>query len=276
MQLYSGSLYTLGIWDGHDSGAALLSDDRIIFAANEERFTKRKLEINFPFNAIAAALKFAEIKPTDVQHVAFTTTEFTKTLERVFPYMKEYYYNFRRRKIPRPRFEDARHRLKYSMTTTGVLPLCNQISSSVISKRLNGMGFSGYKLHVVDHHTAHAATAAFTAPFKNSLVITLDGLGDGLSGSVSTLRNGKLERHIAIGARDSIGIFFEQATNIIGMRELEDEGKVMAMADYSYPFQFEENKLQNFFSVTGTTIKARYSPGRQFGMLQGIAWQMPR
>ncbi|MDE1868404.1 MAG: hypothetical protein KGH60_00325 [Candidatus Micrarchaeota archaeon] len=269
-------MYTLGIWDGHDAGAALISDDRIIFAANEERFTKRKLEINFPFNSISAALKFAEIKPSDVQHIAFTTTEFTKTLERVFPYMKEYYYNFRRRKIPRPRFEDMRHILKYSMTTTGVLPLCNQLSSSVVNKNLSSMGFSGYKLHIVDHHTAHAATAAFTAPFKSSLVITLDGLGDGLSGSVSTLHNGKLERHLAIGAKDSIGIFFEQATNIIGMRELEDEGKVMAMADYSYPFQFEENKLQHFFSVTGTTIKAKYSPGRQFEMLQSIAWQMPR
>ncbi len=94
------------------------------------------------------------------------------------------------------------------------------------------MGFDKFKLHVVEHHTAHAATAAFTAPFKNSLVITLDGLGDGLSGSVSTLKNGKLERHMAISARDSLGIFFEQVTNIVGMRELEDEGKVMAMADY--------------------------------------------
>ena len=76
---------------------------------------------------------------------------------------------------------------------------------------------------------------AFTAPSKDSLVITLDGLGDGLSGSVSTFENGKLERHIAIPARHSLGIMFEQVTNIVGMRELEDEGKVMAMADYSYP-----------------------------------------
>ena len=41
-------MYVLGIWDGHDSGAALVSDDEVLFAANEERFTKRKLEINFP------------------------------------------------------------------------------------------------------------------------------------------------------------------------------------------------------------------------------------
>ncbi|MGD0728680.1 MAG: carbamoyltransferase C-terminal domain-containing protein [Candidatus Micrarchaeaceae archaeon] len=266
----------LGVWDGHDAGAALVKDKQIIFAANEERFTKRKLEVDFPYHSIHAALTYAKIKPGDIEHIAFTTTEFTKTLERVFPGMKESYYQFRRRKMLKPRFESARHNLKYTLTTIGILPLCNTVSSSIVSGKLKKAGFNNFKLHVVEHHTAHAATAAFTAPFKNSLVITLDGLGDGLSGSVSTLKNGKLERHMAIGARDSIGIFFEQVTNIVGMRELEDEGKVMAMADYSYPFDFEENKFKDFFTVSGTQITAKYSPVKQFSLLQRMAWQMPR
>ncbi|MGC8652070.1 MAG: carbamoyltransferase C-terminal domain-containing protein [Candidatus Micrarchaeia archaeon] len=269
-------MYILGVWDGHDSGAALIDDKRIIYAANEERFTKRKLEVNFPFNAINAALRFAGLKPADIGHVAFTTTELTKTLERIMPYSKEYYYQFRRRKILKPRFEDERHKLKYTLTRFGVLPLCNSISSYIIGKALRHMGFKDFKLHVVEHHVAHAATAAFTAPFKNPLVITVDGLGDGLSGSISTLRNGKLERHKTLKATDSIGIFYEQVTNIVGMRELEDEGKVMAMADYSYPFDFNDNKLKNFFEVHGTSIKAKYSPLKQFVLLQRIAWQTPR
>lgn len=266
----------LGIWDGHDSGAALVSDKQIIYAANEERFTKRKLEINFPYHSIKAALDYAGIKTHDVEHIAFTTTEFTKTLERIFPSMKENYYQFRRRKMLRPSFENARHNLKYGLTSIGITPLAGTISSSIVSGKLRGMGFDKFKLHVVNHHTAHAATAAFTAQFKRSLVITLDGLGDGLSGSVSTLHNGKLERHMAIGARDSVGIFFEQVTNIIGMRELEDEGKVMAMADYSYPFDFDDNVLKDFFNVSGTQIHAKYGPVKQFNLLQRIAWQMPR
>lgn len=269
-------MYTLGIWDGHDSGAALLDDDKIVYAANEERFTKRKLEMKFPYNAIRACLDYAEIKPTDVEHVAFTTTEFTKTLERVFPSMKESYYLFRRRKILKPRFENFRHNLKYTLTGVGILPLCNTISRSIISKQLRHMGFRGFELHTVEHHTAHAATAAFTSQFKRALVITLDGLGDGLSGSVSILENGKLERRLAIPASDSLGIFFEQVTNIIGMRELEDEGKVMAMADYSYPFDFDSNRLKDMFKVEGTIISAKHNARKQFGMLQRIGWQMPR
>ena len=138
------------------------------------------------------------------------------------------------------------------------------------------MGFKNYKLHMVDHHTAHAATAAFTSGQKRALVLTLDGLGDGLSGSASILSNGKLERVMAIGARDSIGIFYEQVTNIMGMRELEDEGKIMAMADYSFPFPFEKNRFKDFFDLTGTQLRARYSPARQYDMISRIAWQMPR
>ncbi|MDE1810744.1 MAG: hypothetical protein KGH66_01750 [Candidatus Micrarchaeota archaeon] len=269
-------MYVLGIWDGHDSGAALIDGDRIVYAANEERFTKRKLELKFPYNAVRAALAYEKISPKDVEHIAFTTTELTKTLERIFPQMKESYYSMRRRKGMKPMFENARHNLKYRMTSIGVLPSNNFVSKGVVSGQLRSMGFEDFKLHVVDHHTAHAATAAFTAPFDKQLVITLDGVGDGLSGSISLLEDKKLERQLAIKARDSVGIFYEQVTNIVGMRELEDEGKVMAMADYSYPFPYEENKLANFFSVVGTTINAKYSPTRQFEMLQRIAWQMPR
>jgi carbamoyltransferase len=269
-------LYVLGVWDGHDAGAALVSNTDIVYAANEERFTKRKLDINFPYNSITAALDYAKIKPNEIEHVAFTTTEFTKTLERVFPSMKENYYRFRRRKMLKPRFENARHNLKYTLTGIGVLPLCNEISSNIVAGKLRHMGLRNFRLHVVDHHAAHAATAAFTAPFSKSLVITLDGLGDGLSGSVSVLQNNELKREMAIGARDSIGIFFEQVTNIVGMRELEDEGKVMAMADYSYPFEFEDNRFKDFFTVSGTRIQARYGPVKQFELLQRIAWQMPR
>ena len=269
-------MYVLGLWDGHDAGAALLEDGNIVYAANEERFTKRKLEMKFPYHSIKAALDYAQIKPTDIENVTYTTTEFTKTLERIYPRMKERYYLFRRRKMPKPRFEGFMHNLKYSMTGIGILPFCNSISSSIISRQLRHMGFRNFKLRVVEHHTAHAATAAFTSGFKKCLVITLDGLGDGLSGSVSTFGNGKLERHISIPARDSLGIFFEQVTNIIGMRELEDEGKVMAMADYSYPFDFESNKLKDMFKVEGTIISAKYGARKQFAKLQSIGWQMPR
>jgi carbamoyltransferase len=271
-------MYTIGVWDGHDSGAVLLKDGEIAYAANEERFTKRKLEINFPSNAISAAIRNAGIKPTDIERAAFTTTEFSKTIERVFPIIKENYYQFRRRKMLKPGPFDIKHNhwLKYAMTSIGPLPGCVAVSRASIAKNLMKSGIGNIKIDTVEHHTAHAATAAFTSGFDRALVITLDGVGDGLCGSVSTFENKKLERRLSINARDSLGMFFEQVTNIVGMRELEDEGKVMAMACYSYPFQQEENKLHGFYDVTGTRIRARYGWHKQYRMLENIAWSMPR
>ena len=269
-------MYVLGLWDGHDAGAALIRDGEILYAANEERFTKRKLETRFPYHSIMAALNHAKVKPHEIEHVSFSTTEFTKTMDRVLPFVKENYYNFRRRKMLKPRLENLRHQLKYSITNIGILPLCGAVSSAVMRRQLSHMGFKDYRLHIVEHHTAHAATAAFTSPYGKSLVITTDGLGDGLSASASTFEDGKLNRHVGIKARDSLGIFYEQATNIIGMREMEDEGKLMAMADYSYPFEFGDNILKEFMTATGTIIRARYGPLKQFEMLQRIAWKTPR
>ncbi len=269
-------MYVLGLWDGHDSGAALLEGDKILFAANEERYTKRKLEVRFPYNSISEALRFAGLKPSDIEVVSFPTTELTKTISRVFPWQKDSYYMFRRRKTAKPRFESLMHYTKYAMTSIGPLPLCGFVSKAAVRAELRRMGFSNFKLHTVDHHAAHAATAAFTSGMNRSLVITLDGLGDGLSGSVSTFRKGRLRRERTISARNSLGVFFEQVTNIIGMRELEDEGKVMAMADYSFPFPFSKNKLGDFFTVNGTDIKAKYGMISQYDMLARIAWQTPR
>ncbi|MGC8479437.1 MAG: carbamoyltransferase C-terminal domain-containing protein [Candidatus Micrarchaeia archaeon] len=269
-------MYILGIWDGHDSGAALIKDNKILYAANEERFTKRKLEIKFPYNSIRAALNFAKISPKDVKTIAFPTLELTKTISRIFPAQKEYYYKFRRRKMQKPNFENLMHYQKYAMTSIGVLPLCSTISKYEVSKSLKTMGFSDFKLYAIDHHEAHAATAAFTSGFKKQLIVTLDGVGDGKCSSISTYENNTITKEHEISARNSIGIFYEQITNILGMRELEDEGKIMAMADYSYPFSFKDNKLKTLFEVNGIDIKAKYGPIKQYKVLSKIAWNTPR
>ena len=268
-------MYILGVWDGHDAGAALIDQHKIIFAANEERYTRRKLEVGFPRNAIQAALSFSGVNPTEITDVAFATTDISKTMERIFPRIKENYYSFRRRKS-KPAFEHLRHRLKYNITTTGNLPGTRTISSYMIRKQLHAVGIKKFKLHVIDHHNAHMASASMTSGMNKQMTITMDGLGDGYSASVNVITNGKIEERIRIGAKDSLGVFFEQATNIIGMRELEDEGKLMAMADYSYPFDMNENRFKDFFIVEGARIRSRYSPGRQYQLLRDAAWSMPR
>src|SRR5687767_5869239 len=79
----------LGIWDGHDAGAALLRDGRLHFAVNEERLTRRKLEVSFPARSIAACLSHCALDPEQVHAVAASTSDPAKTIGRLWPGSKE-------------------------------------------------------------------------------------------------------------------------------------------------------------------------------------------
>lgn len=270
-------MYILGIWDGHDAGACIVEDGVIKVAINEERLTRRKLDVGFPKNSITVCLNFLKLRPSDIKVIATTTTDFSKTLTRVFPSLKERYYLFRRRKIEKPRFARFQHFLKYNLTQYGnVYGLCKIVSSYFIKKELEKNGFNNFKLYFVDHHLAHAASACFTSGMKKNLCITLDGVGDKLSGTVNIFENNEIKRISTISAKDSIGIFFEQVTNLIGFRELEDEGKVMSMADYSYPIEDEKNKFMSFFSVEDMKIKAKYSTSKSYKLIDKVIWNHPR
>src|SRR5262245_62586564 len=112
-------------------------------------------------------------------------------------------------------------------------PVSSAVSSIVLKRQIARQGFTRARLEIVDHHVAHAAAAAWTSGFDRCAVLTIDGLGDGLSATISTFANGQLNRIAASSAPHSIGVFFEHVTTLLNMRELEDEGKVMALADYA-------------------------------------------
>ena len=268
-------MYILGIWDGHDSGAALIEDNRILFAINEERLTRRKLEIRFPENAIQACLDFAHLAPRDIKHIAVSTADFSKTLARIFPRTKEEYYLIRRRKKAPGFLSTVKKRAKYRLTEFGPSPLTKRLSEMVLKKTLDSAGFSDYRLCLIEHHLCHSASAAFCSGFDRALVLTVDGIGDALSGTVSTLHEGRLERIAELSGRHSLGIFFEHVTNLLNMRELEDEGKVMALANYAYPIPDQENPLLDLVHVEGLQVRCKYESLAMYDALKKILWKYP-
>jgi carbamoyltransferase len=102
--------------------------------------------------------------------------------------------------------------------------------------------------------------AAAASGFDSCAVVTVDGVGDGLSSTISTFRDGTLTRTTASPARHSLGVFFEHVTALLNMRELEDEGKVMALADYAAPIPDAENPLMRFVTVKDGVIET-VAPG---------------
>ena len=220
----------LGIWDGHDSGAALLQDGRLRFAVNEERLTRRKLEVRFPERSIEACLAHAGCAGDQVDLVAISTSDPAKTLGRWWPGSKERYYAVRRRQTRSGPLSGLTRALKYRITEWPPGPGFHALSRFALRKALGRHGLSHAHLRLVDHHEAHAAAAAWAAGFAPCAVLTIDGVGDGLSSTISAFRDGRLQRLAASPARRSLGVFFEHVTHLLNMRELEDEGKVMALA----------------------------------------------
>ncbi|MPZ20810.1 MAG: hypothetical protein GEV06_23305 [Luteitalea sp.] len=233
----------LGIWDGHDSGAALLQAGRLLFAVNEERLSRRKLEIHFPMRSIQACLAHAGLEPQQIDVVAVSTSDPAKALGRWSPGSKERYYAVRRRTQRPGPFAGLTRLVKYRMTEWSPGPVSKALNRLALRRQLAQHGLGRAALDLVDHHEAHAAAAAWGANFAPCAVVTIDGLGDGLSATISAFREGRLERLAASPARCSLGVFFEHVTNLLNMRELEDEGKVMALADYAAPIADEDNPL---------------------------------
>lgn len=267
--------YVLGIWDGHDSGAALLRGDSILCAVNEERLSRRKLDVTFPKQAIHACLQAANLRPDQVDHVAASTTDFAKTLTRLFPGLKEQYYLIRRRKIQPSRTMFTKKRFKYRMTEFSPTWLTRLASTHLVRKELARIGIQAKTLRFFDHHYCHAIAAALTCNWDQALVLTLDGLGDGVSGTASILKNSRLDRIVTLPARHSLGIFFEHVTNLLNMRELEDEGKVMALASHCLQIPDSDNPLLSFFCVKALQIRCAYSSLWMFDELRKIIWRFP-
>lgn len=265
----------LGIWDGHDSGTALVSGSRILFAVNEERFTRRKSEVRFPEQSIGACLRHLGAAPGAVSHIAISTADPAKTLGRLFPYLKEEYYQFRRRKKDPGRLDRYKRLFKYRFTQMAPNVLSRRISAYAVRRRLRALGFATQPLLWTNHHAAHAATAAFCSGFDRALTLTLDGIGDGLSGSVWLFESGRLQRLSDLAGKSSLGIFYEQVTALLNMRELEDEGKVMALSNYAYPIQEKNNPMMDFFAVDGLNLRARLSASSMYRELERLLWKHP-
>lgn len=268
-------MYILGLWDGHDSGAALITENKILFAANEERFTRKKLEIEFPYHSINVALDFAALKPSDINIITISTSDFAKCSSRFFPYFKRKYYTIRRRKCEPTLANLFSKKAKYILTEIPSFNFTRALSRWSINRKLRNIGFKGYQLIITDHHLAHAMAAVATSSFDNGLFLSLDGIGDALSGMIGTFQGTNLSELMKFKGRDSLGVFFEHVTNLLNMRELEDEGKVMALASFGYPVPDNENPLLDFFKIDGLKIKIKFGPLKLYRKLHNILWQYP-
>jgi len=212
----------------HDSAACILIDGKIIAAAQEERFTRKKHDPGYPHNAIEFVLKYANLKLSEVDQIVFFEKPFLK-----FERLLETYVAF----APKGFFSFAK-----------AMPLW--IKEKLFQKNLL---FNKLKEHdenyksdsnifFSDHHLSHAASAFFPSPFDESVVLTADGVGEWATTTVAIGKKNYLEIKKEIHFPHSLGLLYSAFTYYAGFKVNSGEYKLMGLAPYGNPIYVEKVK----------------------------------
>jgi carbamoyltransferase len=202
--------YILGLNAYHgDSSACLLKDGRLLAAAEEERFRRIKHWAGFPTESIRYCLSEAGIRLSDVAHIAINRDPQAHRLRKVL-------FTLRYRADPL----HVLRRLKNAKKWSGV--------GEELSRAFPGETIG--RVHHIEHHRAHLASAFFVSPYSEALAVSVDGSGDFTTTSWGMGHGSELSVADRIFFPHSLGIFYEGLTQHLGFRHYGDEYKVMGLA----------------------------------------------
>ena len=217
----------------HDSAACILKDGEIIAAAQEERFTRKKHDPSYPYNAIEFVLNYANLKLNEVDQIVFFEKPFLK-----FERLLETYVAF----AP-----------KGFISFSKAMPLW--IKEKLFQKNLL---FNKLKTHdenyqsdenifFSDHHLSHAASAFFPSPFNESVILTADGVGEWATTTVAVGKGNELNIKKEIHFPHSLGLLYSAFTYYIGFKVNSGEYKLMGLAPYGSPAY--EDKIKQLIDI---------------------------
>lgn len=218
----------------HDSAAAIIVDGEIIAAAQEERFTRKKHDASYPKNAINYVLKESGLKLNEVDHVVFYEKPFLK-----FERLLETYIGFSPSGFK-----------SFSMS----MPLW--LREKLFQKKMlfdalkeQDNNFNDIKkINFSEHHLSHAASAFFSSPYDEAVILTLDGVGEWATTTISLGKYNKINILKEIHFPHSLGLLFSAFTYFLGFKVNSGEYKVMGLAPYGKP-RFKNIILEKLIDV---------------------------
>ena len=203
----------------HDSAAALLKNGHVIAAVEEERFSRKKFDDDFPKMAIEWCLKEANITPEQIDSVAFydkPVLKFERLLDNYIAVAPRGLYSFLN---TIPKWLHKRLWIK------------NEIHKSL-------KGFNG-DIIFPEHHLSHAAHSFFTSPFEESAILTTDGVGEWSTTSIGVGTNNSVKLLQDIRWPHSLGLFYSAFTYFLGFQVNEGEYKLMGLASFGKPKYYD-------------------------------------
>jgi carbamoyltransferase len=212
----------------HDSAAALLKDGHVVAAVEEERFSRKKFDDDYPKMAIEWCLNEAKIKPSEIDSVAFydkPVLKFERLLDNYIGVAPRGLFSFL---DTIPKWLHKRLWIK-----------------SEIKKSLKG--FKG-EIIFPDHHLSHAAHTFYTSPFEESAILTVDGVGEWSTTSFGYAKDNSIKLTHDIRWPHSLGLFYSAFTYFLGFKVNEGEYKLMGLASYGKP-RFYDSILNNLIDL---------------------------
>jgi len=218
----------------HDSAASIIVDGKIVAAAQEERFTRKKHDSSYPFNAIEFVLKYSNLKLSEVDHIIFFEKPFLK-----FERLLETYVAF---------------------APKGFLSFCKAIpiwlKDKLFQKKMlfnelkrHDNNFNdGKKIFFSDHHLSHAASAFFPSPFEEAIILTADAVGEWATTTVAIGNKNNLEIKKEIHFPRSLGLLYSAFTYYTGFKVNSGEYKLMGLAPYGKPI-YQEKIVNNLIDI---------------------------
>ena len=203
----------------HDSAAVLLMDGKIVAAAQQERFSRKKHDPSFPADAIRYVLDEAALNLDDIEAVAFYDKPFLKFERLLITY-----------------HEFAPLGLKSFLSAISVWVKEKLFMRNMLHKELTKLGYGNYrKILFPEHHLSHAASAFFPSPFNEAAIITIDGVGEWATTTICHGKGKDIKVLYQINFPHSLGLLYSAFTYFCGFKVNSGEYKLMGLAPYGNP-----------------------------------------
>lgn len=246
-------MYILGLNAYHaDSSAAIFKDGKMIAATEEERFRRQKHWAGFPSMAVQFCLKEAGISLSQVDHIAIGRDPSAKMNKKLLFLLKN----------PGGGWNAVLDRLKNARKVASLEEEFYQLDKTVDKAVIKS------KIHQVEHHRSHLASAFFASPFEESALLSIDGSGDFSTTMTGIGKGNQIEVLDSVDFPHSVGLFYTAFTQLLGFPHYGDEYKVMGLAPYGEPKYVD--KLRDVLQFTDDglfTLDLKYFRSAKSGII---------
>ena len=231
----------LGLNCNHaDSSACLIKDGDLLYAIEEERINRVKHWAGLPLNSIEAALKYTNLNFEDITDISINTNPLSNINFKVIYFLRNYILGKKKAEIFK--------RLKKKINLKN--DLADYFGKDKIKRKL--------KIHYIDHHLSHIASAYYPSKFKDAVGLSIDGFGDFTSICIAKCEKDKIKILKKYLFPHSLGVFYESFTQLIGFKKYGDEYKMMGLSSYGQPKYFDKIYNEVFDTKNKYSLNLKY------------------